>query len=259
MNLKTKKILYISIALFIYLVIISFPTYLLTSDMDVIKGVELGLRSGYLIFIILFSIFTRIAKSYTGKTRLANLFLLLPLFFIAFINLFYLGVVSDSSTGNPIQAVFEQDWNNTYDILKFVTIIVTVIEEELLFRYIIQRNLSIGHKIFRILTTAAIFAVCHFFRMLYDARGSFAEPLFFLEILFVFGIGIILGFLYEYTNNIFVPIAFNLIYSICNEMFFKVPLSVNATKYYITTAIFAAAGAAYLAIFYFLMLKKENR
>ena len=64
----------------IYLIIICFPTYLFTNDLYVIQGVELGLRTAFLVFVILFSIFTKIAKSYTGKTRFSNLFLLLPLF-----------------------------------------------------------------------------------------------------------------------------------------------------------------------------------
>lgn len=256
--MKNKNILYISITMLIYLIIISFPTYVFTNDLYVIQGVELGIRSAFLVFVILFSIFTKIAKSYTGKTRFSNLFLLLPLFFVAFTNLFYLGVVSNSSFTNPFDTIFNNDGNNTLEILRFLTIIVTVLEEEILFRYIIQRNLTIGHKIFRILTTAAIFAGCHFFTMLYDGRGVIA-PIELIEVALFFGVGIILGFLYEYTNNIFVPITFNLIYSISNKMLFKVSLSDIPTKYFITVSIIAASAALYLVIFYFFMLKREKR
>ena len=258
MSIKGKRLLYIGIALFIYLTFISFPTYIFTNDLYVLRGVELGLRAGYLIFIILFSIFTKIAQTYTGKTRFKNLFLLLPLFFVSFINIFYLAVMR-TQFDNPFATIFTSDGVDVYNLLKLLTIIVTVVEEELLFRYIIQRNLTFGHKLVRITVTAAIFAACHFFFMLYDGLGTI-NPLDLFEIIFVFGIGIILGFLYEYTNNIIVPMTFNLIYSLCNYMLYKVSIS-NTTnwQYYLTISLFAVGAAGYLLIFYFLMLKRENR
>ena len=256
--MRNKSFWYIFIAVAIYLVLISFPTYLFTSDLYVLYGVELGLRAAYLIFIILFSIFTHLAKTYNGKTKLSNFFLLLPLFFVAFFNLFYLAVVTRSNIPNPLDAVFNNDGNNTLIILKFVCLLIMAVEEELLFRYILLRNLKIGHKIVRILVTSAIFALCYFFKMLYDGRGVIV-PINLLSIIIIFGIGIILGFLYEYTNNIFVPIAFSIIYAICNEMIYEITFEVATTKYYLTVLFFILGTAAYLSIFYFLMLKKENR
>ena len=256
--MRNKSFWYIFIAVAIYLVLISFPTYLFTSDLYVLYGVELGLRSAYLIFIILFSIFTHLAKTYNGKTKLSNFFLLLPLFFVAFFNLFYLAVVTRSNIPNPLDAVFNNDGNNTLIILKFVCLLIMAVEEELLFRYILLRNLKIGHKIVRILVTSAIFALCYFFKMLYDARGIIV-PINLLSIIVIFGIGIILGFLYEYTNNIFVPIAFSIIYAICNEMIYEITFEVATPKYYLTVLFFILGTAAYISIFYFLMLKKENR
>ena len=255
--MKHNKLLNIGIALLIYLVIISFPTYLFTNDLYILYSLELGLRAAFLVFIILFSIFTKIFKTYTGKTRFSNLFLLLPLFFVAFFNLFYLTIVARSSISNPFEVLFS-DGNNTLEILKFSLIVVTVIEEELLFRFIIQRNLEVGHKLYRILITAAIFTVCHFFTMLYDWQGKIV-PMELLGLIFLFGIGIILGFLYEYTNNIVVPITFSLIYTICNEMIYRISYVDAKADYYITLGCFVAGAAAYLLIFYFLMLKREYR
>ena len=81
--MKNNKFLNLGIAFLIYLTIISFPTYLFTHDLYVIYGVETGLRVAYLVFIILFSILTKTFRTYTGKTRFSNIFLLLPLFFVA--------------------------------------------------------------------------------------------------------------------------------------------------------------------------------
>lgn len=253
-----KNTINIIILLVIYLVIISFPSYLFTSDLTVLYGVELGLRAAYLVFIIVFSLLTRMLKAYTGRTRFSNVFLLLPLFFVAFFNVFYLAVITKSSIPGPLDAVFNSNGNNTQDILKFLSIIVMVVEEELLFRFIIQRNIRFGHKIVRILITSALYAVAFFSAMLYDARGVI-DPIDLINIIFVFGIGIILGFLYEYTNNIVVPITFSLIYTICNEMLYKISLRTANYKFYLTVTFFALGAALYLVVFYFLMLKRENR
>ena len=253
-----RNIVNIIISLVIYLVIISFPTYLFTSDLTVLYGIELGLRVGYLVFIIIFSILTRMFKTYTGKTRFSNVFLLLPLFFVAFFNVFYLAVITKSSIPGPLDAVFNSNGNNTQDILKFLCILVMVVEEELLFRFVIQRNIRFGHKLVRILITSALYALAFFFALLYDSRGV-VDPFDLINIIFIFGIGIILGFLYEYTNNIVVPITFSLIFTVCNEMLYKISIRNANYKLYLTVTFFALGAALYLVIFYFFMLKRENR
>lgn len=245
------------ILLAVYIVTISFPIYLLTQDIYVRAGVVLGLRAAYLVFIILFSIFTKLAKSYSGKTNLKNLFLLLPLFFVAFMNLFYWGVVTRSNFDTIFQK-FSGGGNKSLEIMMLFSILITVAEEELLFRYIIQKNLTVGHKILRITISASIFAGCHVFNLL-TAHGGIFPPVELLQILLVFGIGIILGFLFEYTNNIFVPILFSLIYALCSDMFIPIAFQGAQPSYFITISCFAVGAAAYILIFYYLMLKKENR
>ncbi len=257
--MNNKRVLYLFIAMFTYLVIISFPTYLFTNDIDVIKGVELGLRLAYLVFIVLFSFLSPLRKRYTGKTRLTNLFLLLPLFFVAFMNIFYLGVVTRSS----YESVFVQltnDGERLTLILTLITVIITSIEEEFLFRYVVQRNLSMRHKMVRILVSSAFYAVSHVFIILYNGRGII-NPWNLFSVLFAFGVGIILGILYEYTNNLTFPIIFNIIYSVCscNDIYYKPELAQASTAYYLTISLFFVGAAVYILIFYFFMLKRENR
>ncbi len=256
--MKNKKPIYVLIAVLIYVIFISFPTYLLVKDDITLRYIiEIVLRSAYLVFIILFSIFTKIAKSYNGKTRYINMLLLAPLFFVAFFNLFYWEVVCRVGFG-ALRDQFEIIFKNTDQVLRFICIIITVVEEELLFRYILQRNLNLGHKVVRIAVTAAIFTACHVFTMLYDGAGVIA-PLQLIELVMVFGIGMILGFLYEYTNNIFYVIAFSFLYSLCAVL---LPINITTSigwPYYLTLGLFAAGSALYISIFYFFILKKENR
>ena len=261
--MKNKNILYITIALVLYVLTISFPTYLFVpDDPDMWYIVEIILRTIYLIFIVLFSIFTKLAKKYTGKTRYWNMLILLPLFFVAFFNIFYLRVTGSSSVEslwNKLTEIFSTSSDHTHDILKFVSVIITVVEEELLFRFILQKNLSLGHKFVRIAITAAVFAACHFFTMLYDVAGKIENPLQLLEILFVFGIGMILGVLYEYSNIIFYSMSFNMIYSLSASVY---PISITTSagyKLYLISSLFLLGAAAYICLFYFVILKKEQR
>lgn len=260
--MKNKNILYITIALVIYVLIISFPTYLFCpDDQDLCYMIEIILRTVYLVFIVLFSIFTMLAKSYTGKTKWLNMLILSPVFVVAFFNIIYFRVTGSSveTLGHMISNVFYSDGVNTHEILRFVSVIITVVEEEILFRFLLQRNLNLGHKFVRISITAAVFAVCHFFTMLYDGYGKIENPLQLLEILFVFGIGIIIGVLYEYSNNIFYSMTFNMIFSLCVRVF---PISLTTSvgyNIYIASLIFGAFAAAYLCLFYFVILKKDQR
>ena len=258
---KQKKMLYIGIALITYVLIIAFPVYLFTKDLLVIRVVELSLRVAYLAFIIVFSILTKLAKSFTGQTKFSNLFLLLPLFFVAFTNIFYLGVIKGTVTAfNP--------FTDAINALRFVSLMVACVEAEILFRFIIQKNITLGHKIVRILVAAAIYAITYISVTFYSEMTInpetqsivFMAPIDLFEAVFQFGIGIILGFLYEYTNNLVVPIAFSVIHTISNQIIFPLRLSNNPDwPYYVTISLMGVFAAAYLCIFYFLMLKKENR
>ena len=259
--MKNKNILYISIALVIYVLFISFPTYLFVNDPVLYYAIELSLRGVYLVFIILFSILTKLAKSYTGKTKWMNMLFLLPLFFVAFFNIFYLRVVGHSSIESlwsNITNIFNNSSDRTYEILKFSTVIVTVVEEELLFRFLLQKNLNLGHKFVRIAITAAVFAMCHFFTILYNGY-EFMHPIQLLEILFVFGIGMILGVLYEYSNNIFYSMLFNLFFSLGVSIYTIDLTTTTGYPIYLTASLFILGAAAYICLFYFVILKKEQR
>ena len=259
--MKNKNILYISIALVIYVLFISFPTYLFVDDIETRYIVEIILRSVYLVFIVLFSIFTKLAKSYNGKTKWINMLILLPLFFVAFFNMFYLRVVAGSTTESlwsNISKVFYSEGVNTYEILRFVSIVLTVVEEEILFRFLLQKSLNLGHKFVRIAITAAVFTACHFFTMLYDAAGNI-EPLQLLVLIFIFGIGMILGVLYEFTNNIYYSMVFNMIFSLQASIFPIMLVTTHGYPVYLTASLFAVGSAAYICLFYFVILKKEQR
>ena len=248
--MKNKRFWLLALVLGIYLIVISFPVYLMTNDVHVRLIVMLSLRTAYLIFIIVFSIFLKLLKSYYGKTRLFNILLLSPLFLVAFMNLFYWLVVTKSNL--PLNT------DATLNVLKIFLIIVTVAEEEILFRMVVQKNIVLGHKIIRIVITAAIFAFAHIFTILFEGY-PIVHPIELLQLIVLFAIGLILGILYEYTNNLVVPITFSLIYSFCTDFLAKNTFLEADYKYYITIAAFLLFASAYINAFYFLMLKKENR
>ena len=170
---------------------------------------------------------------------------------MAFTNIFYLGVIKGKTS-------FYNPFSDVLAILLFSSLVVSAVEAEILFRFIIQRNLTLSHKIVRILITSAAFTICHFFFMLYRFNGIII-PLDLIELLFIFGIGFLLGFLYEYTNNIFVPMTFSMIFYICKRLINEVSFSTAPGIFYLTLSLVTLGTAAYLLIFYFVILKRENR
>lgn len=217
----------------------------------------------YLVFAILFIHFTKIRAVYTGKTKVSNIFWLLPLFFIAFTNLFYDAVIM----GTPVLNIFTSisnafKTNPEFEIYEIVIVILASICEEIIFRYVLQKNLLIAHKMIRIFVAAAIFAIFHITDFLAAILKLNLEPIKLLQIVYAFFIGIVLGVLYEYTNNIFVPIAFHILFNLCNDTIYNAFASSGTGAgwpFYVNAICFGAFGLAYIAVFYFIILKKENR
>ena len=76
---------------------------------------------------------------------------------------------------------------------------------------------------------------------------------------FVFGIGMILGVLFEYTNNIFYSMAFNMIFSLGASIYAIDLATTSGYQIYLTSSLFAVGAAAYICLFYFVILKKDQR
>ena len=102
--------------------------------------------------------------------------------------------------------------------------------------------------------------MCHIFTIIsyWDLTNPASWNWFELTMLgYTFYIGVCLGFLYEYTNNLALPIIFHFFFNLINNVWFGV--SEWSVPYLINCLCFAAYGVAYLCLFYFVFTKRENR
>ena len=251
--MERKRFWDIVILLLVFVVSVSFPIGSITNDVDIIIGVKSGILAAFIVFAILFIHFTGIAHLFQGKTRIKNMFLLSPLFLVAFCNLFFFIVFQPGSLGKGTT------WNLTL-FLAIILSLLTAVSEELVFRFAIQKNLRIQSKFLKIFIASSLFALCHVLTVV--SGWNLAKPATWnwfdlTMIVYVFFIGICLGVLYEYTNNIVLPIAFHFIFNFINDNLFYVE---SWTLPYLFNCLgFAAFGIAYICLFYFVFTKREDR
>ena len=245
-----RKFWNVIILILVFIASVAFPVFIFP-DVDVRLGVKIGFLVAFIIFAILFCYFTGIAHVFQGKWNHRNGFLLSPLFVIAFCNLFYLTVIQKGSVGVT--------WDLTF-ILGIIHALLTAVAEELVFRFVIQKNLTFQSKLVKILIASAIFAACHIFTVISNWNLSNPASWNWFDltmIAYTFFIGICLGFLYEYTNNLVLPIIFHFFFNLINNVW--VTFSSWTVPYLINCLCFAAYGVAYLCLFYFVFTKRENR
>ena len=251
-TMERRKVWDIVILLLVFVASVSFPIGSITSDVDAIIGTKCGILGAFILFAILFIHFTGIAHVFQGKIKHKNAFLLAPLFLVTFCNLFFFVVFQPGSLGKT-------QWNLTL-FLAVLLSLLTAVAEELVFRFVIQKNLIIQSKMLKILIATSLFALCHILTVI--SGWNLAKPAtwnwFDLSMIaYTFFIGFCLGVLYEYTNNILLPIGFHFIFNFINDNLFYVE---TWTLPYLFNCIgFALFGIAYICLFYFVFTKREER
>lgn len=246
-----RKFWDIIILILVFIACVMFPINIITQDMWIRIYVRIGLLVFFIAFTIFFAYVTKIAHLFQGKSNVRNILLLLPLYVVAFCNLFFLTVIQKGTVGVI--------WNLEFG-LYILLALLTAFAEELLFRFVIQKNLTFQSKLVKILIASAIFTVCHIFTIIsyWDLTNPSSWNWFELTMLgYTFYIGVCLGFLYEYTNNLVMPIIFHFFFNLINNVWFGV--SEWTVPYLINCLCFAAYGVAYLCLFYFVFTKRENR
>lgn len=251
--MERKKFWQIALLLVVFIICVSFPIKSMSDDPTLILGVQIGIISFFIIFSLVYVYFTKLAHLFQGRVNYKNSFLLAPLFTVAFCNLFFITVFENGKIGMA-------HWNDPVFVLNLVLTILTAFAEELVFRFVIQKNLAMRSKVTKIFIASAIFAVCHLFTVI--ARWDLTTPSSWnwfdaTMIVYTFFIGVCLGFLYEYTNNLFLPIAFHFIFNFINGSWFYVDSW--TWPYFFNVLAFGAFGIGYICLFYFVFTKRENR
>ena len=221
----------------------TFPVNLLVHDLFWYYFIEALLMLAVLIFILFFE--NRHPETNPPKRRfvLNNFLLLLPSVLVAFSNFIYALCLQE-----PVNSSF-----GLYSIPHVIFIILNVIVEEFVFRKHLLGNLNHPKIIVRIVISAAIFALCHLPLFL-----TTFNPANLIVVAYSFGLGIILGLIYCYTNSLIACIGLHLLFNLINDFLFEHLFYVNNVLWYYLINIFVAViVGVYLTLVYLLKLRKN--
>ena len=197
--------------------------------------------------LILFILRKSPLKVSIKKTNSKNVILFIPLVIVCFSNFFCL-LMPES------KLILSFNFQLLLDIFLSVAI---AWNEEYIFRLILIDNLDSGNDSFKnILISSAIFALCHITHFL----SSF-NPVALIDVIYTFGIGIVLGFIYIYSDSLIFAFIFHAIFNIINNNLSLawIQYGDNLFLYYLINVIVALVAAVYLLIVYMIKLKKSEK
>lgn len=237
------KIYDILIVILSFIFVISFPWTLFIKNMPFLV-ISLQIIANLLFFAFLIYFIKR-KSSLTikvGKIMWMPLIFLFPSFIVCFSNYFLFFAVDVAFNYEPIL------W------LHLLLTVTVVLNEETIFRGIIQKNLKIKNRFKRIVAASGIFAIFHIFNFF-----STLNPFDLLTIVYTFGLGLLLGILFEFTNSLIPPMVCHLIFNVFNDDFINMfAFNVDITTFILINCIVTIGATIYVAIVYILYLRKLN-
>ena len=247
------KFKFLDLLLFVLLFVFvnAFPIDLITADITLRLILRIVLRSLLLGYDIYLLIKHRINIFKFANYKRALLFA--PFILVCFSNLIAAGI-----SQAPMMYVAEP----LYVVLICVYHLIGIIIEEFLFRLFIQNSLVFASSIKRILASAGIFALFHFINII-DVSSVQMMVRVLIQVVYAFGLGILLGFIYEYTYSIPLCICFHLIFNFFNTIFveniYLVDYSGSMLTYYLTAVISGLIVGVYTFLIYYFVLSKNER
>ena len=175
-----------------------------------------------------------------------NGIMFLPVLFVCGSNFFYLIFFPDI-----IDPIFDGEF-----VLKIILHLLIAITEEVIFRGLLQSNLQIKNKLLKIVVTAFIFALFHFLPFF----TSF-DPSTLIMPVYAFGLGIILGMIFEYTGCLYLSIAFHFLFNFFNKVLFVAITGSNDVQYgpfILINVIVSLFAVVYLVSLYSFYLYRKN-
>ena len=238
-----SRVLDSAILIILLIGVATFPTNLLVKDVFWYYTIEALLMLAVLVFILFYENRHPEIVPYKRSFNLTNFLWLLPVILIPFSNFFY--ALFFQETAQPMFAL--------YNIPQVAFISINVVVEEYIFRRHLLGNLTHPKKIIRILISAAIFGLCHITRFL-----STFNPLDLIVVVYAFGLGMVLGLIYCYTNSFVACIVLHLLFNLVNDFLFISLFGVsNILWYYLINVIFAVIVGVYLLLVYLFVFEKK--
>lgn len=242
--MKKTNVLDILLVSLIFLFLVSFPFELWIKSSFYLCLAQTLARMTFIAFLLIYNHFKKLVTIPICHFKKTDLFLL-PLLPILFCNFYYL-----LEKGNGFQITLDETF-----FIQIVFQISVALSEELLFRSFIQNCLSLKKTLTRIFVSSLIFALFH----LTYFFSSFNLISLFIP-LYTFGLGFLLGFIYEWSEKNFLYISgYHFLFNLINQVLYVYMLNVEENYlFYVNAVCVGAFGAIYL-IFLLFLSKKVNK
>lgn len=240
--MSKAKLIDIAIIIVLFIGVSTLPVGYFVHDMFWYYVIEALLMAAVLLFIFIYA--RRHTYLYPEKNRFRPkaLLLLLPSILIVGSNFYYAWILREPLTPN-----FE-----SYHVIQIFFVVASVVVEEIIFRFLLLGNLEHENKMIRIVISAGIFAACHLTHFF-----STFNPASLVVVAYAFGLGMVLGMIYCYTNSLIPCIALHLLFNLINDFLFERLFGVsNLLWYYLINVFVAVIVGLYLLVAHLLFLKR---
>lgn len=238
--------LLIYILLFIF--VVSLPVDLLRIELAYELIIRIGLRVILLIFFI-YVIWKNKIKVF-GNSTFKELLIFLPFFIICFSNIFA------SLIGGGFDIVKS---SGLVLFLEILLCLVGAVLEEIVFRLFIQTSLVNRSPLSRIILTALIFALCHLINVV-NVRSAMAFVNVLIQTVYTFGLGLVLGFIYEYSHSLVFVAILHFAFNLFNDVLYGFFGGYTTDLVFLLTAVVVAMlAAAYGIVLYIKKYRNMER
>ena len=145
-------------------------------------------------------------------------------------------------------------------VLVLLNMLLGVILEEILFRFIIQNSLVNASSVKRILGSALIFALFHLLNLV-NIRTIDQLVAVLLQVAYTFGLGLMLAIIYEYSYSLPLCMLFHLVFNVFNSLLpgYVFGLVIPDIYFILTAVVIAAILIGYTAVLYIIKLKSYSK
>lgn len=139
-------------------------------------------------------------------------------------------------------------------------IFLIAVSEEIVFRLFIHNSLSNTSSLKRIFGSAGIFALMHLLNLVnVSTVGALVSVL--VQTVYTFGLGLLLGFLYEYGHSLTSCVVLHFTFNMLNRVIYNYVLGGYSSNiaFYLTAVVIGVILGVYIFLLYKLYLSKLDR
>lgn len=236
------------IYLLLFIFVVCLPIDLLKTGIVVELIIKISVRLILLLFY--FYIIHKREGNIFYRLTFKEFILFLPFFIICFSNIF----------ASLIDGGF--NYVKTDGVVLFLGIVLclfTALLEEIVFRFFIHSSLVEHKPIPRILLSALIFGLCHLVNLA-NVRSVDALLNVLLQMVYTFGLGLVLGFVFEFSHSLILVTILHFCFNLFNDVLYSFFGGYTSDIAFILTAVVISLLVVLYTLFlYFKKFKKGQQ